>query len=657
VASNALAPGEALGLPDVVVYTPGAKELEAELRARIAAGGFTWDWRPLAADPGLALVVLFSDLASQVARRVRQLPEKARLELLRTAGFEALPATPARALVCFDVDPTATDPVVIPQGLQISGRPPGGDLVIFETERNVVGAPGKLAEVLAAHGRGSRDLTALNADPEASFEPFGFRPQVGDALMLGIDGSGAPAGNLSLAIGVTVPPGAPRPQSEGGLEPRLPDDDARLSWEAFDGSRWVSAQPVLDETARLSRTGVVQLALPLSFQPGRPAVAGKGDPRRWVRVRLVSGDFAAAPRLDFVRLNGVFASAGRTVRDEVLSALLNTEGRRFALAQRPVAQGSLTLDVTVGDVTRTWTEQPLLEDFGPDDAVYTFDPVAAEVQFGDGVNGRQVPDGATVTARAYRVLPTADSGLLAHALKSLVDAPASVTAVDNPRTAEGGDPQESPAGTAERGPGLIRTHGRTVLSADYEVLALRSEGAKVRRVHAMPGLRSVTGRPEPGVVGLVVVPPIDPSRPDVPPVPDEQALRNVARYLASKLAPAGVEIVAAPPVYRAIRVEAQVVLDPLADAGKVVTAALQTVRSFLHPLEGGDDGEGWPFGGALRYEALLRRLLAVKGVLRVPRLSYLVDGRRALPCADFALGPHELFWPLATLVLPLAEGE
>jgi predicted phage baseplate assembly protein len=506
------------------------------------------------------------------------------------------------------------------------------------------------------HGRGSRDLAAQNEDPDISFEPFGQKPQLGDGLMLGIDAVAAPAGTLSLAIGVTRPLTSPRPQSWGALTPEPAHDDAQISWEAYDGAHWVSAQPVRDETARLTRTGVIELSLPPSFRPGRPAVAGPGAPRRWVRVRLVSGRFGFAPQLDFVRLNGVYASAGRTVRDEVLSPLLHTDGRRFRLSQQPVADGSLVLEVALGDSLEPFVPTGVLEDAGPDDRVFTFDAASGELQFGDGVTGHELPAGAVVTARQYRVLPTVPTAMPAHQVKSLVDAPASVTAVDNPKLAEGGDPRETAAATAQRGPELIRTKGRGVLSADYELLALRSEGARVRRVHTMPGLRSVTSRPEPGVVGLVVVPPEDASHPELPPMPDEESLKNVARFISQTVAPASVEIVATPPVYRAIRVEAQVVVDPLADEGKTFTAALATVRSYLHPLSGGDAGDGWPFGGALRYEALLRRLLAVSGVLAVPRLSYLVDGRRAAPCADFALGAHQLFWPVSTLVLPAREG-
>ncbi|URM92841.1 hypothetical protein LUW75_00885 [Streptomyces sp. MRC013] len=79
------------------------------------------------------------------------------------------------------------------------------------------------------------------------------------------------------------------------------------------------------------------------------------------------------------------------------------------------------------------------------------------------------------------------------------------------------------------------------------------------------------------------------------------------------------------------------------------------MRAHLDPLHGGEDGAGWPFGGTLRHAPLVRRLLAVDGVLAVPRLSFTVDGVRLPACTDHAIGPHELVWPERPLLIPAGD--
>jgi hypothetical protein len=111
--------------------------------------------------------------------------------------------------------------------------------------------------------------------------------------------------------------------------------------------------------------------------------------------------------------------------------------------------------------------------------------------------------------------------------------------------------------------------------------------------------------------------------------------------------------VAVAAIYQKKRIEAQVRLREGIDQGAAVAAVLAKIDGYLHPLTGGDDGAGWPFGGRLRYESLLRRLLSLDNVLAVPRLSMIVDGRRVPPCEDRKIGEHDLLWPSRHLVIPV----
>jgi predicted phage baseplate assembly protein len=287
--------------------------------------------------------------------------------------------------------------------------------------------------------------------------------------------------------------------------------------------------------------------------------------------------------------------------------------------------------------------------------VYVLDNVIGEVSFGDGLHGMAVPQGfQNVRAVSYVVGGGAAGAAAAKSVTTLLTSAPFVNAVTNPQPASGGSDTESRPDALRRGPQEIRARGRAVTVADYELMALRTEGAVIKRAHAVSGLHpSYPGRPIPGVVGLFVVP-ID--RNEGPPTPDEGTLRAVAEGLAHELAPAGIEVVVAAPEYHKIRAEVGIVVSPLNDEGTVVRELLKALSSYFHPLTGGDDGNGWPFGGTIRNANVLRRLLTVPGVTAVPRLNIVLDGNRVRGCIDIPLRPHSLLWPEGHEVVVLETG-
>jgi hypothetical protein len=112
-------------------------------------------------------------------------------------------------------------------------------------------------------------------------------------------------------------------------------------------------------------------------------------------------------------------------------------------------------------------------------------------------------------------------------------------------------------------------------------------------------------------------------------------------------------VVTAAPAYQRVSVEAWVVLDPAQERADLLARAADALFEYLHPVRGGADGGGWPFGGPLRHVALVRRLLAVPGVRAVPRLRPVVDGVPVPACADQPLRPNALPWPARPLLVPV----
>jgi hypothetical protein len=88
-----------------------------------------------------------------------------------------------------------------------------------------------------------------------------------------------------------------------------------------------------------------------------------------------------------------------------------------------------------------------------------------------------------------------------------------------------------------------------------------------------------------------------------------------------------------------------------------VRSALRALDEYLHPLMGGEDGTGWPFGGTLRYESLVRHLTKLKDVTAVPTLNIIADGFRFLACQDFIPEANTLLWPEVHQVVIQERGE
>jgi predicted phage baseplate assembly protein len=293
--------------------------------------------------------------------------------------------------------------------------------------------------------------------------------------------------------------------------------------------------------------------------------------------------------------------------------------------------------------TKRWLLVDDLGPYGPEDEVYVLDPLEGIVTFGDGVHGAPVPQGfRNVRARRYQVGGGKAGAVQAEAVSTLLSSQPFITKVTNPWPATGGVNRETSQQAMRRGPQEIRARSRAVTVADYALLARQAKGALVARTHAVAGLHpAFPGRPIAGVVGVFVVPP---DRNEGPPTPDEDTLRAVATHLSRNAAPAGVEVVAAAARFHRVKIEAAITIRTGADSGKTVRDAVRALDEYLHPLTGGDAGLGWPFGGVLRYQALVRRLTRVDGVSAVPTLNIIADGSRFLSCEDFVPEAHALLW-------------
>jgi len=658
-------------VPALQPPAPGQPKLHSARRGDIVrellgrAAAYTPDWTDRRqGDAGYALARLFGELAEPVLERLNRLPEKTLVEFLRTAGIGPLPQQPSRVLLSFAAEAEAPAAVRVPRGTQLAVEAADGSgaRIVFETERSLSAAP--LSIVAAFRKTGGLfeeiDLEASLPEGAPAWRPFGPRPPVGATLVIGLAGR-APTGT-SLAIGVLLAAtgGAPPPVASGSSAAPA-GLTALLKWEVLDGTAYENAAVVRDETRGLTQSGIIELRLPDRWRAGTPEGVDRPEPMFWLRVRLVHGEFAAAPAVQSLQLNAVEASAVQTIRDEVLEYVPGSDRRRLRLSQAPVIPGSLDLVVIEGgldgDGEVSWAATDSLVRHGAADRVYVLDADVGELEFGDNVHGMRLPLGFRhVIARSYQVGGGLSGRVPAEAAFAPVQSIPFLTGVTNQRPASGGRDVESLSRTLRRGPEEIRTRGRAVTLADYELLARQAPGADVERAFAIGGRDArFPGAIVPGSVTVLLV---SSDRAAAPPIPDAGTLEAASLWLTGQVAPAGIQVVTAAPRFQTIGVRATVAVGAGHDVGGAVDTALTNLQDYLHPLRGGDDGEGWPFGGILRHQALTRMLLErTPGLLAVPALNLVVDGVLHGRCEDWAIPETALIWPSGHEVFPVSGGD
>lgn len=627
-------------------------DLIAEVRSRVPR--YTSEWTDLNEnEPAMAVVEVFAWMTELLAYRLGKVPKLNYLKFLELLGIELTPARPAMAEVTFPVLQSFAEPyVIVPLHTQLETEEPDaqGRSIVFETERALVALTAPLDAIQTDNGVGFTDITALNENVGKGFHPFGPLARAGWSVLFGFNSTlDFPTVEINLMVWLDT--GSSRdPLHVSCGEPVRPP--ATVQWEYFNGKEWRTLDLLKDETAAFSRSGHVYFNAPAKGEMVRSILGKVAGARYWIRARLVSGSYQRAPKVLAVRTNTAAVAQAETIDAEILGGSNGRAEQIFALANAPVLDGTLELVVDEGEGDRQWQQ---VDDFfasGPDSIHYVLNRTTGEVRFGDGRNGR-IPVAnprrpANIIARRYRVGGGMRGNVGAAAITSLRGSVGGVDAgaIVNTFPAFGGGDEESLEQARDRVPRTLKSKDRAVTLEDFEHHARAAGG--IARAKALPLFHpEFPGVEVPGVVSVIVVPePADEE--DVAPVPTQSTLRNVCAYLDSRRV-ATVELYVLAPRYCEITVSAELVCRNDADLAEAKQAALASLIGYFHPLHGGNEGSGWPFGDDIYYSLVLQRLL-VDGVKRVARLELVLDGEKFAVCTDVPLdancllrnGVHEL---------------
>jgi predicted phage baseplate assembly protein len=299
-----------------------------------------------------------------------------------------------------------------------------------------------------------------------------------------------------------------------------------------------------------------------------------------------------------------------------------------------------------------WEEVADFSRSGPTDRHVVWDGASGVVRFGPVVrypdgstrqHGAIPADGAVVSVTGYRHGGGARGNLGAGTLTTLRATMPFVDRVLNHRPATGGVDPESVENAKVRGPLSIRTGERAVTAGDFERLTLEAS-AEVARVRCLPPkspLDPVRLLVVPQVRGSVLEEGLDDY------AVDDALTQQISEHLdARRLLGTTVEV--GTPYYQGVTVAALLQALPGRPNTLIRDRALDLLRRFVHPLQGGVEGRGWPFDTDLNAATLAQMLESVDGVDRVEEVLLfeydLRTGRRSGAGREvIRLAPDSLF--------------
>ncbi len=611
------------------------QDIVDECRRRIPAYTPEWTDHNLS-DPGITLIELFAWMAETILYRLNKVPDKNYVKFLELIGVRLLPGSAAKVDVTLGLSAPPTQPIVIPKGTEVATvRTETQEAVVFTTDEDLRIVVPKPAYFL--YTRDEKEFTnksRLLSLPGDEVDVFDHAPRRPNAFYVGFN-EDISGNTLALVIDA--------PTIEGiGIMP----DQPPIEWQYWDGAigGWLRLETDSDSTRGLNRRGEVVLHVP------RTCAAQVIDLKQawWVRCRALDPQpgnaYSSSPRvrgIDAYCIGGTVAATNAvTARDELLGASDGTSGQSFTLRFCPVLprQPGEVVEVERGDGTwERWDEVKDFADSGPQDCHFLCVSASGQVQFGPAIRQpsgeeRQVgaiPErGRRLRFHAYRYGGGA-RGNVGHGtisvLKSTLPYVASVT---NRRSASGGADPENIENAKLRGSRLLRTRDRAVTAEDFEYLTVEASQGVARARCIQP--RAAGEAPPPGVVTVLLVPSLpgelQPKHDQLERLPGALA-REVEAYLDERRLMT-TKVIIAPPMYHWVSVHAEVVVNRRLDPEAVRQEAQQRLYRFLHPLIGGPDGTGWPFGRSLLIPEVYAQLQAVSGIEYLRSVSlFVVDPR------------------------------
>ena len=600
-------------------------------------------------DPGVTLIETFAYMVDQLIWRVNRVPDRVYVKFLELLGVRLQPPAASSAPVTFWLSAAQEFPVEVPLGTQAATPRADADSIVFTSTEDLSIVPTSRSYVVTEINNLQVNHTE-RLDGGQAFQCFDAVPNVGDCFYIGLS-TAAPSCAIALQVTCSI---------EGvGVNPDYPP----LVWEAWNGSEWEQCDLERDTTGGLNRDGEIVIHLPREHTAHAAILRLNAG---WLRCRIVepvadwTPAYSSSPRIHaltaWTRGGSVEAINAEIIRDEIVGMSEGIPSQRFQVQHPPVVPvtGGYRLEVSSIEGWQEWTQ---VEDFalsGDHDRHFVIDENSGDVVFGPAL---REPDGTIRQAGAvpgkggairlpeYRSGGGAGGNVGRRMITEMRSQIPYVDTCSNRAPAVGGRDAESLESAKQRGPIFLRTRHRAVTRDDYERLA-EAAHPKVARARAIPAGEDGT---EAGAVRVHIVPAVDED--DVGAIefgdlyPSEAVLAAVTDYLDERRT-IGARVKVESARYAPVSVVAMLRAKPRFDIKKVERDALTALYSYFHPIRGGTDGIGWPFGRPVTQGEAYSVLASVPGVEAVEQVRIYpaspIEGTRESEVQTLPVEPNAL---------------
>ena len=576
-------------------------------------------------DPGITLLDLLAWTSEAQLYSLARMRRDERRAYAAMLGIDATGPTPARGAVWPDAgDPASPfarqdEALVIGANARVSVDK-GGDLPVFRPTHPILWVPGTIAALATESGHaGQVDHAADNASGRRDFAPFGRDATPTDRLRLTFDIRGTqglfPRDRTStkgalFALGVQV----------DGTMPADATAPPLLAVVEADGLR-TPVRIVEDSSAGMLRSGV--LLFDFGDVPGSPA--------RIVLELRPAARYGHAPRVRALQPNVLPIEQSAQVVGESHSGngqpgqriRFDTPGLRHGPGIAPVR-----VRVADGREDATWLLREDLRDAGPDDRVFALDTRDEAIVFGNGINGRLPPAGASIVL--HYAVSAGVAGNLGRRKGWRVQGLDGTFGV-NPEPMAGGRDATSPVDS--RREARTRTHEAHALvtAADIEAAALALDDLAVARVRVLDAAGA-------GELRLVAMRRRAADEPEA--VPEHRAWRDAIRARLAPRMPLGTRLQVRAPAYVRFVVQATLRARAGFDPAQVAKDAMARLVSAFVPETSGEDVLA--SGRDVSMRDVAAQLREVTGVARVSALE-LRDPAGGVQSV-LRVPPHGLAW-------------
>ena len=443
----------------------------------------------------------------------------------------------------------------------------------------------------------------------------------------------------------------------------IPEDEANgLVWKYYNGISWEEVN-VEDETDSFKTGGIVRFLVPQeiekTFEFERELY--------WIKVEVNEGMWASCPGLKGIFPNTVWALNNVTIQDEVLGSGNGEPDRTLAFSNKPLLEGqvievkepdapskeelkimesggggnALRIEEESGEITEVWVRWDEVGNFALSDPLsrhYILNRANGTITFGDGFRGMVPPRGKNnIIARQYRSGGGTRGEVAAGTITSLKKTIPNIDSVINHVSSSGGMDQEDLDSVVNRGPHTVKNRNRAVTKEDFEWLS-EEASQYVARAKCMIANGTIT---------IIIVPWYEGDAP----LPDASLLGLVKRYLQERAflkIRDKIEVVG--PDYTTVDVCVSVKPVSVGETNILSKKIKERLKTFLHPLRGGQMGAGWDFGESLYVSQIatvieglenvdyVRKIVLTKVVSdekeeSVAGIKQLSIEQNALPCA------------------------